>query len=242
MASLSAYFQRQQFRPGFLGVFINPFYFMRRGLYLAVRDLAPRLSGRLLDVGCGQKPYQDLFTSVSEYVGLEFDSPDMRRRSKADTFYDGHHFPFPDASFDSLMATEVLEHIFNLAEFLAEVHRVLKPGGMAYFTAPFAWDEHEQPRDYARYSSFGIAHLLRTHGFEIVEQRKTNADARTLFQLRNCYIHKIIPFKNYRARLLTYLIFIAPFTLLGLILYPILPKNSDLYLSNIVLAQKSRTS
>lgn len=230
--------QCQQFQPGFLGIFVNPFYFARRELFKNISDLSNNMIGKTLDVGCGSKPYQKLFKNVTEYVGMEFDSETNRAKKQADVFYNGKHFLFPDMSFDSVIATEVLEHIFNPDEFVSEISRVLKQGGALLLTAPFIWDEHEQPHDFARYSSFGLAHLLQKHGFEIREQRKTNNNIGILFQMLNCYIHKIIPFKNYKIRLLFYILFISPFTILGVILSYILPKNNDLYLSNVVLANK----
>ena len=52
-------------------------------------------------------------------------------------------------------------------------------------TVPFVWDEHEQPYDYARYSSFGLKHILNENGFEVIEQRKSNNGIEVIFQLLN---------------------------------------------------------
>ncbi len=238
MSSLSQKMQRQQFYPGILGMFINPFYHMRRELLRNISSLAPEISGKTLDIGCGSKPYEKLFSKSTKYVGMDYDSPEKHIRTKADVFYDGSHFPFPDGAFDSAIATEVLEHIFNPDQFLSETARVLKSGATLLLTCPFVWDEHEQPYDYARYSSFGVAHLLTSHGFKITTQKKSAADIRALCQLTNCYIHKAIPFKNYKVRLCFYIIFTAPVTIAGLIFWRILPKNKDLYLSNIIVAKK----
>jgi hypothetical protein len=73
---------RRQFDPAFLGLWINPFYFSRKGLYRHIRSLASHIHGRTLDVGCGQKPYEKLF-QCTEYVGLELDSPANRKNKKA---------------------------------------------------------------------------------------------------------------------------------------------------------------
>jgi SAM-dependent methyltransferase len=55
----------------------------------------------------------------------------------------------------------VLEAIFEPKCFLKELTRVLKPGGYALFTVPFIWDEHDQPNDFARYSSFALSTYLK---------------------------------------------------------------------------------
>ena len=187
---LKRIFQKQQFNPTFLGLWVNPFYHARRELYQTILKIAPKVEGRILDVGCGQKPYQHLFQST-EYVGLEIDSKENRANKLADYFYDGTIFPFSDQSFDTIVCNQVLEHVFTPEAFLAEAFRVLKPNGKLILTVPFVWDEHEQPWDYARYSSFGLKYLLEKKEFKVIEQHKTNADSRVLFQLINAYLFKV---------------------------------------------------
>jgi len=215
---------------------VNPFYFARKGLYQNIASLAPSVNGRVLDVGCGSKPYQKCF-EASEYVGLEIRG---RTNKHADQYYDGKVFPFDDGDFDSVLTSQVLEHVFNPSEFLAEINRVLKMGGCLLLTVPFVWDEHVQPFDYARYSSFGFRYLLERHGFEVVENRKTVSDARLIFQMINAYIYKVTITHSAILNLLITLILMAPFNIVGEIAGRILPGNGDLYLDNIVLARKTK--
>lgn len=234
---LLATYQREAFFPSILGLLINPFYFARKGLAKHVKDLAVNITGKTLDIGCGTKPYAHLYQS-NEYVGLEIDTPQNRANKQADFYYDGNNFPFEDASFDSVVANEVFEHVFNPDNFLNEMFRVLKPEGMVLLTMPFVWDEHEQPYDFARYSSFGIKSLLERHGFEVVEQRKSMDDIRVIFQMLNTYIYKKTVTKNAFLNVLITLVFMAPFNIVGELLFMITPRNPDLYLDNIVLARK----
>lgn len=242
ISSLSEQFnkwrQSQQFNPSGIGVFVNPFFIARQGLKQHIEILAPALSGRVLDVGCGTKPYQNLFT-VDEYVGLDLDSPLSRKLGVADAYYDGTVFPFSDNEFDSLICNQVLEHVFNPDRFLGEISRVLKPGGKLLLTIPFVWDEHEQPFDYARYSTFGLKHLLEKERFEVINQVKINPNIATIFQLLNAYFYKI----SYRwPRLLRVLFTISVMALtnmLGLLGKFVLPNNADLYLDQIVLAKNN---
>jgi SAM-dependent methyltransferase len=227
----------EEFNPRFVGIFTNPFYFARKGLFQNIKEMASLIHGKTLDVGCGQKPYRELF-ECTEYIGLELDSPANRANKKADYFYNGLLFPFKDEEFDSVITNQVLEHVFNPTEFLAEVNRVLKQQGILLLTVPFVWDEHEQPFDYARYSSFGIRDLLEKHGFEILEHKKSISDIRVIFQLINDYIYKKVASKNYYVNLLYSTLLMAPFNILGELLAMILPANEDLYLDNIVLAKK----
>lgn len=236
---LKKIFNEEQFNPRILGIFINPFYFARKGLYKNISELAKNLNGRILDVGCGQKPYEKLF-DYKEYIGIEIDTPENRKNKKADYFYDGKVIPFPNDSFDCVITTEVLEHVFYPNEFLKEINRVTKMGGFLLITVPFVWDEHEQPFDYARYTSFGLKHLLNISGFEIIEHRKSNNGIELIFQLLNSYIYKVIRNRNKNTfvNLLIMLLPMASINILGLILSLILPKNNDLYLDNIILAKK----
>lgn len=237
LARLKAYYFSQMMHPGPLGLLVNPFYFARRGLLVAVRELAAGIHGRVLDVGCGSRPYE-LFFDASEYVGLELDTPENRLTKKADVYYAGKTFPFEPNSFDSVVCNQVLEHIFEPEAFIREIGRVLKTEGQLLLTVPFVWDEHEQPRDYGRYSSFGLTALLDRNGFEVTELRKTMGDIRVVFQMLNAYIFKNTCVRNPYLSLTVTLILIAPFNLAGTVLSWLTPRNADLYLDNVVLAKK----
>ena len=238
MSFLWKWVWRQQFDPGLAaGWLVNPFFFARRGLLRALDEFFPRLTGVVLDVGCGRKPYRR-FASASRYVGVDIDTPVTRAIAAADVFYDGRHLPFPDGSFDAVLCSQVFEHVFTPAEFLAEIFRVLRPVGRLVLTVPFVWDEHEQPQDYARYSSFGLESVLRTAGFDGVTLRKSTADSRVLFQLANAYVYKITHSRRQWVNALAMAFLMAPINLSGLLLGPILPANRDLYLDNVALAHK----
>lgn len=238
MKRLKEIIVRETFFPRFLGLFVNPFYFSRRGLHLAMKELSPLLTGRVLDVGCGTKPYKSLFSKADEYVGLEIDSKESRERSSAEYFYDGKIFPFESAAFDGMVLNQVFEHVFNPSDFMREVSRVLKKNGVLLLTVPFVWDEHEQPYDYARYSSFGIKYLLSQHGFEVVEQRKTAPDVGVIFQLINAYLFKITVTRSSYVNIVLCVLLMSPFNILGSILAKILPSNQDLYLDNVLIARR----
>jgi SAM-dependent methyltransferase len=233
---LHRHVRRQQFNPDLSGAFVNPFFLARRSLWREIAAASGQLSGRLLDVGCGVQPYRALFPTCV-YTGLEIDSPRTRALGVADSFYDGHRFPFDDACFDSVLCNQVLEHVFDPPQFLAEMRRVMAPGARLLLTVPFVWDEHEQPWDYARYSSFGLRALLERHGFRVLRQRKLMADGSLLFQLAIAYLYKVaLPRSRYLALLVTALLF-GPLSLFGLIAGALLPKNEDLFLDQLVVAE-----
>ena len=237
---MKAYIEKQNFFPGFLAIFINPFYFARKGLYEGIRKFEHYISGKTLDVGCGKKPYQSLFKNVTQYIGMDIEeSGHDHKNEDIDVFYDGHTFPFEDNSFDSMICNQVLEHVFNPTEFLSEMHRVLKQDGKVLLTVPFVWDEHEQPYDYARYSSFGLKHLVETAGFEVIEQQKTVQSIKVVFQLFNLYLYKkLIRQKNAIIRPIIKALIATPNNLFGLFWGFLLPKNEELYLDNIIVLKK----
>jgi len=230
-------YKKEMFNPGFFGLFVNPFYFARSGLYSNISDLIPSLKGRLLDVGCGSRPYEDLFLGDC-YIGLELDSKETRAAANADHFYDGIKIPFDDDSFDSMLCNQVFEHVFNPKDFIVEVNRVLRKDALILISVPFVWDEHEQPFDYARYSSFGLRHILNNNGFEVVEYRKSNDGIEVIFQLLNAYLYKKLRFKNKYLRLFSRVVLISPFNILGWFFSKVFPRNQDLFLDSIVLAKK----
>ena len=87
IVAIKNYIYRQQFNPRYFGILLNPFYFARKSLRLEVGNLASNLQGKTLDVGCGTKPYRELF-NCTEYVGLEIDSEQNRKSKQADYYYD----------------------------------------------------------------------------------------------------------------------------------------------------------
>jgi SAM-dependent methyltransferase len=237
---LVAFLRRQSFRPSVLGALVNPFFLVRRSLFEHFRDLAPRLRGRVLDFGCGQKPYRACFTHAEAYVGLDTRAGGHdHSRSVVDVFYDGASVPIGDETFDAVFCSEVLEHIFEPGHTLSELHRVLRPNGSLLLSVPLCWNEHEAPFDYGRYTQFGIEHLLSRHGFAIVERRKSGHFVPVVLQLCSLYAYEALGAVRPRVlhRLLS-LVLASPFNLLGLVLGALLPRNHSLYFSNVVLAEK----
>lgn len=234
-----AFYIKQLFIPNAFSIFFNPFFIIRWHLLRAIRQFAPRLKGNLLDFGCGSKPYRSLFPHVGQYTGVDIENEGHPHENEAiDVFYDGRHLPFSDAHFDSVLCSEVLEHVPNPDEIITEIHRVMKPQGKILITIPFVWDEHETPHDYRRLTSFGTRQFLEQAGFEIIEQQKTAHFAAVIAQLTMLYLHNVLFTKNKYLNLLINLVFISPVTITGSFLAWLLPRNRKLYFNNVVLAQK----
>ena len=138
-----------------------------RALLRQIRDIQPL--GRLLDIGCGTKPYAQLIKPyVTEHVGVDHEST-FHSKENVDLFGTAYVIPEPDASFDSALCTAVLEHLEEPEQALRECYRVLKPGGVAIYSVPFIWHLHEEPRDFYRFSKYGLDYLFSKVGFDVIE-------------------------------------------------------------------------
>ncbi len=228
---------KEELNPKIIGLFL-PNYFMSKELYRNMLNLTPKLGGRLLDIGCGTKPYEDMCNNVDEYIGIEIDDEGRKNHSHADVLYDGKVMPFEDKSFDSALSSEVLEHVFAPDVLLKEVNRVMKMDGLFLMTTPFFWEEHGQPYDYARYTSFGLEHILKKNGFEVVKNIKTGNGIEVVFQTMSNYLFRA--FKLKFPFILIVFLLILPVNIIGLIVSKVLPRNNDMYLDNIFLAKKVR--
>lgn len=135
---------------------------------------------RVLDIGAGEAPYRELFVEQT-YVTLDYE--DTPHSGEVDLHGTAEAIPADDDSFDAIVCTQVLEHVPRPQAALREFHRVLRPGGALVATVPFAWEEHETPHDYYRYTRYGIEHLLADVGFGEIDVRPRTDCFTTLAQL-----------------------------------------------------------
>ncbi|WP_417377426.1 class I SAM-dependent methyltransferase [Gimesia maris] len=167
-------------------------YVVRTAILDSLTRHLGQFSGRFLDVGAGNQPYRELLqskqTQVSEYVPL--DLHDNWNYKDADNTWDGVTMPFPDNSFDSAMATEVLEHCPNPEVTLSEVSRVLKPGGFFFFTVPFVWPLHDCPHDEYRYTPWSLERHFANSGFTDVRLFPTGGWDASLAQVLGLWVRR----------------------------------------------------
>jgi len=161
-----------------------------------LKRILPTLSGSILDVGCGSKPYEPWCSHVDAYTGVDIYAGD-----KVDYVIDPHkRWPFPDASFDAVLCTQVIEHVEDPEMLMDEIHRALKPNGTVVLSAPFCYQEHGAPHDFRRFSVHGIKQLLGDR-FIIVELTRQGGIGSTLGTLYLHYVQESMN-RNTFARLL----------------------------------------
>lgn len=220
----------------------NPIYIcensLRRNIERSIKCFKIDPQARWLDVGCGLRPYEHLFP-IGSYIGVDVElSGAEESRKLPDHFYDGQTLPFTDLSFDGVISTQVLEHVVDADAIISEIYRVIKPGGELLVSLPFVWQEHEEPYDFLRFSTFGISNSLKKVGFEVLSIKKDTTSIETLAVLLNIYIiNNLVP----PVRGIEYLVIMficLPIQLLALISSRLLPDEEKLYLNLIVKARK----
>lgn len=127
------------------------------------RVLAERRTARLLvlDLGCGERPYADLF-GAAYCIGIDCSTTGAR----PDIVADAQRLPLAGGCVDLVFCSQVLEHVTDPAALLAECARVLRPGGALVLSAPFWWPLHEEPHDHWRFTCHGLDGLARRAGLQ----------------------------------------------------------------------------
>lgn len=224
------------------GIFFNPIWItesrLRKYLTESVAALGIQSGEQWVDVGCGSRPYEHLFPKGS-YIGVDVEDSGRDVSMKMpDYFYDGSVLPFSDASIDGVFCTQVLEHVKNPDALLLEISRVLKPNGVLVLSAPFLWEEHEEPYDFFRFTSFGFRELLGRNRFDVQSVQKTTGLLESVAQILSVYIinNLSLPIRGWK-RILS-LLLCCPIQLLGLLLQRILPDQKKLFLDCVIVARR----
>jgi len=123
---------------------------------------------RVLDAGAGSAPYRRRFNHVT-YETADFAQVPNKKYTALDHVCDLTAIPVPDGTYDLVLCTQVMEHLPEPLAVLREFHRVLKPGGKAFLTAPLFYNEHEVPYDYHRFTQFAWKRMAAEAGFTIEE-------------------------------------------------------------------------
>ena len=114
---------------------------------------------RVLDVGCGTAPYRRWLPRRVDYTGIDIaaggGAPDI-------VIEPDSAWPLADGAYDLVLCTQVLEHARDKDLLLAEIKRVLRPGGLLILSVPFVYGEHGLPHDYRRFTRAGLREALES--------------------------------------------------------------------------------
>lgn len=146
-----------------------------------VKKYTHYIKGVVLDAGSGEGDRYKNFFKFDKYITLDI-NPD----SGVNIIGSVENIPLGDSSVDSIVSTQVLEHIKNPQKAVEEFYRVLKSGGYCLVTVPQLNELHEEPNDYFRFTKYGLEEIFRHSGFKIIliDQRGGFWSANMQIQIR----------------------------------------------------------
>jgi SAM-dependent methyltransferase len=156
-------------------------------------EYLPRFArGRLVDLGCGKVP---LFATYRELVS-EVTCVDWPASTSARPYVDvqvdlSGTLPFENASFDTIVLSDVLEHLPNPEHMWREMARLLAPGGHALVNIPFMYGLHEVPHDYGRYTAFALRRFADQVGLRVLVLETVGGSLHVLVDLLAKHLAKV---------------------------------------------------
>jgi len=146
--------------------YLAPTVIATRLLRKQLKKTVQYVNGDLLDVGCGTRPYEQIFLPyTNRYVGL-----DVVAGPRVDILADTtRRLPFDDETYDTVICTEMLEHTQHPRKSIREISRVLKVRGHVIISAPFTHKLHGEPHDYYRFSHHILKIMLQEANLEPLE-------------------------------------------------------------------------
>ena len=155
----------QKFAPDFIKRIVDP---VTAGIDTFVESSFSEVEpGHLvLDAGAGECRFKDKFKGKLRYIAVDTTWGDQEwDYSNIDVMSHLENLPFASGIFDSVICTQVLEHVREPQLVLNELSRILKADGMICLTAPQGWGVHQPPHDYFRFTNYGLSYLLQKAGF-----------------------------------------------------------------------------
>jgi len=231
-----------------LRLHVSPFFIIRYYMYQDIKKILEsyKFEGKILDVGCGQKPFRDLFSSCQRYIGIDFKNYSVNKdftRTTPDIYFSKDYIrslalPFKSESFDNCVSFQVMEHHRNPEKMINEMLRVTKKHGYILITVPFLFGVHEEPNDYQRYTKYGLTKLFQNNNCRVIEIKSEGSLASTISMLLNGYI-------NYWASKNKFLYILCLFVYLPFLFLQYLSlfldkfiKSEQIVLNYLVVAQK----
>lgn len=164
-------------------------------------EYIPFYKGVMLDLGCADKPYEDFFKQfVDSYQGVDWEN--TLHNNKADIIADlNKQLTIEDKYADTIVALNVLEHLYAPQVFLNETYRILKQDGILILHVPFQWWVHEAPHDYFRYTPYGLRYLLNSAGFSDIHIQPASGFYTTILLKINYFSLRLIKGSSLKRKL-----------------------------------------
>lgn len=174
------------------------------------RAIPKYCQGRLLDLGCGHAPlYMRYKDCVSDVTCVDW-AESLHQNRLLDVIHDlNEPFPLDDNTFDCVICSDVLEHIYKPTNVWNETYRIMKPGGVLLLNVPFYYWIHEMPHDYHRYTKFSLDRYATDAGFDDVKVMSVGGKGHVLADVIGRSLKKV-PGSKYWVRFLHQLVASSP--------------------------------
>lgn len=162
----------------FLRVFpLHPQWFVYRGEAKSLAALASIATGTVLDIGCADQKPRRYLSDRCTYIGLDhYTTASQWYGTRPQVYGDAMALPFPDNCFETVLLIDVLEHVPDAMQTVSEISRVVKSGGVFVLQVPFMYPLHDAPRDFQRWTLYGLRELAQRFGF-VVESETSLGNA-----------------------------------------------------------------
>lgn len=158
--------------------------------------------GDFLDLSCGNKPYEAWYNPRSTtQIGCDIIQSDKNR---VDVICPANELAFEDNRFDTILCTQVLEHVYHQQEVVKEAYRTLKTGGQLILTVPFCWELHEEPYDFFRVTKYGLQKMFEDAGFSVNYIKANGGKWATAFQMMLNTIYSSFKYRTFRSRVVKF--------------------------------------
>ena len=227
--------------------YFSPYFLIRYYLFRDINYFVKKykFKGKVLDFGCGQKPYEQLFGD-SVYSGIDFDNYSKSKDfpdKKPDLYFDEKYskdfiLPFENEIFEHAVSFQVLEHHKKPELMVSEMVRIIKSGGLVLLSCPFIYALHEEPNDFQRLTEYKLAELFEENNCKIVEIRKQGSFFSVFITLTSEYLSSIAA-KNKLCYCLAAVLFlpVLPFQYLSFLLDKLI-RSDKIFVNYLILARK----
>ncbi|MDR3128694.1 MAG: class I SAM-dependent methyltransferase [Tannerellaceae bacterium] len=217
-------------------IYLYHFADLKKAFDLYIKD-----GNDVLDIGCGNKPYEEYIQGLinpkeqtARYTGCDIVQSSAQ---KVDIICEATNIPEPSGTYDIVLCTQVIEHVFEHQKVFSEAYRLLKPGGYFIVSGPMVWSLHEEPYDFYRFTKYGFCELLTGSGFSIVHEKMGGGQWATFGQM---FLHiTSISAKNKFLRKILH-VFCKPTVLFSNLFFPWIDKkfNNANYTLNYLFVGK----
>ena len=170
---------------------LHPQWFAVREEPQIFRSIGQEISGEVLDIGCADQRIAAYLPTGTRYTGLDyFQTASFWYHTRPQVFGDAHALPFAADRFDAVLLLDVMEHLENPTKCLSEVNAVLRRGGRLMIKVPFLYPMHDSPRDFQRWTKYGLMAMLTAAGFSEVRVVSIGRASETATLLSNLAMSK----------------------------------------------------